>query len=77
MFLNDLSIGYPIEIHGLDLDCLSRRWDTEESPPVRASHGETRGHLVAFCYQLLQRPLDVREARAHHRDDRQIAVRSL
>ena len=56
MFLNDLTIGYPIEIHGLDLDCLSRRWDTEESPLVRASHGEARGHLVAFCYQLLLTP---------------------
>jgi hypothetical protein len=32
MFLNDLSIGYSIEIHGLDLDYLSRRWDPKKVP---------------------------------------------
>src|SRR6185503_288362 len=77
MLFDDLPVGHTIKVHGLDLDFSSGRRNAEEGPLVRAAHGEACGYPVAFRDQLLERPLNIRKAPAHHPDDREVARRPL
>lgn len=75
MFFNELTARQTVDIHGLHRDYFSRWRDAKECTPMSAPHCEPCGHLVAFSNTLLQSPLSIGEASAHHPDDSQVASR--
>src|SRR3954453_21863419 len=76
MLFDELPLRQTINVHGLDFDSRACWRHTMEGALVRAPHGEACSYLVAFGNHLLQSPLDVREPRSHHRDDRKVTSRT-